>query len=391
MSSSDQVRISFVEEITLGQLDPDGDLGTCRVLTDSLSGTPRTISTDEVTGDRMSTGQDVVGMDVGGGFGIKLSPDPFHDAMIEAAMMSRWTTPVPAVDDFILDVASGTITGTGAVDMTTLFSPGDLLTLSGFTNAVNNGMVYLLTVVADTLTVIFPDLMVDETSTGSTVSLDSFVEVGLENISYTFIKDFTDLTEDSITYLGQKSNGFDFNFAFGEHVAGNYTLAGTDWRAPVPTDSNGRTINPIGSENILNASQDMGLIVMDGAKVDFCIKTLTLALVNGLNAQECIGSIAPNDQIPGDATVTVGMEGYLSNSNFDMVRNKMDNIPVSISYDSLNSDGSGYAFQIPAVQLSFPDPMNKGKDTQVMLNMEGIAKKDTTFGNILRIYRVSAA
>jgi hypothetical protein len=389
MSSSDQVRVSFIKEVALGVL-PSGDLGTCRILTDNLSGTPRTISNDETTGDRMSTGLDVIGLDVGGGFGVKLSPDPFHDAMIEAAMMGEWSTTVSDTADFTLDVAAGTITQVGGTDLTTLFSPSDMLTLSGMVNVNNNGMVYVLAVTEDTLTVIFPSEMTDETTTGSTISLDPFVEIGKEEISYSFIKDFTDLTQESITYLGQKSNGFEFNFTFGEHVTGDYTLAGIGWDSPIPPDSDGRTINPYSDEDLLNASQDMGLVVMDGERVDFCIKSLALTLENGLNPKECVGSMAPVNQFAGYTVITADMEAYLSDSNFDMVRDKMAATPVNIAYYSTNSDGNGYAFQLPAVQLTFPDPANSGKDTQSMITATGVAKKDKGFGNILRIYKVSA-
>jgi hypothetical protein len=391
MSSSDQVRITFLEETVPGELDQNGDLGTCRILSDSLSGTPVTVESAEVgNGNRQSQGQGIVGLDVAGGFAVNLSPDPFHDAMIACCMLDTWSVEVDDTDDFVLDVAAGTLTKTNGVDMTTLFADGDLLYLTGMDDEENNDkMIYAITVTADVITCVLADKMVDGTSTGATLSLMPYVEIGSIQSTYSFIKDFLDLTEDSITYLGQAGNGFDFTFAFNEYVTGNYAFAGTGWQSPVPPDSDGRTIDPIGNNSILNSSQDMGLVVLDGEKVDFCIKTLNLAVDNGLQAIQCIGRTTPSKQIPSSAVVKVTMEAYLSNTNFDMVRNKIENTPVSISYYALNSDGQGYAFQIPSLELSFPDPANDGKGTQAMLNMEGTAKENTTFGNTLRIYRVN--
>jgi len=54
----------------------------------------------------------------------------------------------------------------------------------------------------------------------------------------------------------------------------------------------------------------------------------------------------------------------------------------------LNENGKGYAFQMPAVRLAFPDPGNEGKGSRSMLNMEGVAEKSVAFGNTLRVYKV---
>ena len=103
---------------------------------------------------------------------------------------------------------------------------------------------------------------------------------------------------------------------------------------------------------------------------------------------ECMGAVAPKDQQATGLSVNIGMDVFLQDANFDFHAKKLAQTEVAISYYVRDSDGKGYAVQIPAVQFSFDDAAGAGKRQLTKLSIAGVAKKDATFGNTLRIYKL---
>jgi len=65
-------------------------LDTARFTSESLSGTPETQVSAELRTDRMSSGQVVTGLVVGGDINFELSRDVFFDDWFEAGLMTTW-------------------------------------------------------------------------------------------------------------------------------------------------------------------------------------------------------------------------------------------------------------------------------------------------------------
>jgi hypothetical protein len=66
---------------------------------------------------------------------------------------------------------------------------------------------------------------------------------------------------------------------------------------------------------------------------------------------------------------------------------KLSQAPVSMTFTMSNADG-GYAFVLPAVQLSFPDPSAGGANQPVMIAASGVAKVGPNGASSLRIYKL---
>ena len=100
----------------------------------------------------------------------------------------------------------------------------------------------------------------------------------------------------------------------------------------------------------------------------------------------CLGYAPPTDYSLGEATVTVTANVYLTDSSYaTFMAVKNDQTPIAMTYVTQNEDG-GYAFYMPAVQVTFPDPANEGANTQVTFSVEGEAKGVS--GVSLRVYRL---
>ena len=64
----------------------------------------------------------------------------------------------------------------------------------------------------------------------------------------------------------------------------------------------------------------------------------------------------------------------------------MSQTPVGMMFATGNADG-GYAFELTAVQLSFPDPASGGQNQSVLMDASGTAKVGTGGATALRIWQ----
>ena len=92
MSSSNLVRIAFIEESTYGVTPAAGNFETARFTSETLSGSPDTVESKQLRSDRMSSGQIVTGLQVQGAMNFELAKESQLELFMASAMYSSWTT-----------------------------------------------------------------------------------------------------------------------------------------------------------------------------------------------------------------------------------------------------------------------------------------------------------
>lgn len=384
MSSSNLVRIAAVAEVTPGTT-PATAFSTVRKISDGLSGTPTTTESAEARADRQSAGQLQVGLEVGGDIEVELSALPIYSAFISSAMKSTLTA------ENILYGVSGTVAVTDVDELTTTVTDpaltlavNDLIQISGFANAANNVLAVITAIAGQVITVATRNPLVVEADSGANlITRPAYYNIGATEKTFTIEKRFMDLTNKSLIYRGMSVDTFNVTLEYGSIVKSKFGFVGTDYEAPValvPTSVNAAT-----DEIALNASSDAGLVLVDGVVAPFCIQSFSLDLANNSQATNCVGTLAPTGYTLGTAQISVSLSAYLADSNWSYIRDKIASTAVSVLLSAENADG-GYAFYLPAVQLSFPDPSGSGRDQQVTLEMAGTAKYDSTFANSFRVY-----
>jgi hypothetical protein len=408
MSSAAAVEVIAVAETAYGQTPTLGasvEADTVRFVSESLSGTPTTTQSAEVRSDRMSGGLVVTGLESGGDINFELSSDPTFDAFFAGVMMSGWSAALPD--------ATGAITLTKATpdaqvaELTIDFDAsglvaGDIIVLGGFTNAANNGPVqFVSSADATHITVNVPRAAVSETAAAATVKFPQYVDIGSAISSWTLSKAYTDVTHLATTdahsqrYTGSIVNTMSLNIAYGEIVTGSFGFLSNGYEQEYPSLSQkittaGGTVNPAGTANPLNGSVDMPMVTVDGAPTDFCIQNLSIELNNGSTPQNCIGHVAPMKYNLGTADISISASIYLGDQSYDrFMPSKLSMVPIGITMAAVNADG-GYAFDLRAVQLSFPDPAAGGGDTPVMIDASGNAKVGPGGTSALRIWKWTA-
>jgi hypothetical protein len=438
MSSSNLVEVTLIEESSYGVTPSVGNFNKARFISESLSGTPETTESAQIRTDRMSSGQVVTGLTVGGGVDFELAKEATLELLMSSAMMSNWILPVAVVTPMAIDTVAKTITretGTfvGAVNV------GDMLTLSGFLNVANNTQVMITdvdalvlgftsssTVTSEPLqsnwvtatlytvgTIIkYTDGKIyecvtehtsnvfatdsanwDILSTGNSFKVCDHLVIGATKKSFSVQKKFIDLANKGIVYRGMLASEMNLSINYGEIVNGSFTFSGNDYEtvgAEADFITYTRTVNAAATTNSFNGSVDMPFIASDAAgvldKVNFCIQNVELGLNNNLTPQTCIGSIAPKDYSAGTANISVSLSTYLSDENWALLAKKLNQIPFGLGFAVKNAEGF-YGFYLPAVQVSFEDPASGGANQDVMLEMEGVAKVGTNGVSALKIFR----
>lgn len=404
MSSSNSVQITYVPEVTYGTSPTPAagvTLTTARFTSESLSGTPTTTTSAEMRTDRMSAGQVTTGLEVGGDISFELSADPFINDFLRAAMMqAAWTANGPDVVNCVFtpdgtDPQKGAITS-GAGIAAGGFYTGEVVVLK-HTGAPDQ--VFMVTAVsAGRVEVV--SKRGEVASTGGTLHRPSYLDIGTTAQSFTIDKTYLDVlhaaTADahSQRYSGCLVSGFSLNVATGQIVTGSFSTQGNGYNQDYPSYAQKvktalGTITPAGTARALNASIDVPVVGVGGAATTFCIENFSISLDNGLTPQNCIGYTAPRRYELGTAAISISANIYLGDQSYDaFMPAKLTQAPVSMMFTMLNSDG-GYAFSLPAVQLSFPDPAASGANQPVMIAASGVAKVGAGGSSALRIYKLA--
>lgn len=404
MSSSNAVKLSYVEELTYNQKPADPvTLREIRHTSEGLTGTPQLTDSEEVRPDRNSLGRVVTGLDITGPINFELCSDPWMYDWIRAAMMQAAWVPAELVSTTV------TLTPDG------LDPQKAVLTLADeFANLIP-GVMCIFTPAGASLPVVVQITTVDTPSTVFTVatrrgeqavsaealsvSIPAYVDIGRTQVSFTVGKAYEDVTHGvgadmhSQTYTGEMVSGFTVDATYGQIITGNFDTMGAGYEQPtrayeqVVVD-NGGTIAPAGTNPPISSSIDIPLVTVADVATDFCVQQFTLTLDNGLTPQNCIGVQAPTGYNLGTATVSVSAEIYLSDTSYDaFMAQKLNQTPVSMSYVAQTESG-GFIFHVEALQLSFADPANPGQNQDVMISAEGVGKIGENGESSLRIYRL---
>ncbi|CAB4132240.1 hypothetical protein UFOVP139_55 [uncultured Caudovirales phage] len=228
------------------------------------------------------------------------------------------------------------------------------------------------------------ETIADETSpTTARITKARKISVGTDIVSFSMCKEYEDLTNKSISYLGMLVNQMTLSLKYGAIADVMFGFMGNGYDTPDEPMTKGRLVRAASTVQPLNATSDIGSVFIDGQIAKFCIQNLTVELNNGLNPQHCMGRLAPRGYALGTASVKVSGSAYLSDENWDLLEKKLTQEPVSIAYTASNQDG-GIAVIVHGAQLSFPDASSKGMDQQVSIEFSGSAKN--TENGYLDIY-----
>ena len=390
------IQHSFLREATFGVLNPTGDFQAISKTSANFTGTPDTTESSTIRSDRLPSGNIVTGLTVNGSVSNELARTVVHDEFLAACMMMEWpATPASDITDIAYDSGTGVMTTTGT-DLTTILSVGDTITLDGLVSPAdvyNLVTVFTVTAVtATTATVVTSSSVATWDATAGAVAdiqVAPCVVISDDQNSYTFEKQYLDLTDKAITYLGEVFSAFSGSFSYGSPVTIDYTLMGAGKELPTtpivsPGGARNLLVGP--TENFFNPTTDMPFVMLDGELATYCVESLSLGLDNGLTAKNCVWRLTKAGFDLGTAKVTVSIDAHFSDANFSMLQRILDQDTVEIAWPVVDDTGLGYMFYV-SCNLSGDDPDVSGQDAQAMLNLSGSGAIGDD-GLVLRICRI---
>ena len=398
MSSGNLVQHSYLEEATFGEVNPAGDFQAISKTSASFTGTPEVASSATVRSDRKPSGQTVTGLDVNATISNEFSRSTIHDDFIEATMMSTWPAFASAiVEDMAYDATAGTLTTTGVTDLTTVVNVGDTVQVTGLVSPADiyNGTVFYVTAVTATvLTVITSDTVADWDATagaGASTQVSPYINIGSTKRSFSFEKQYLDLTNKAIMYTGETFASFTANFEYGSIPTIEYSLLGSNKNildgTPTVQPGGARNLTAAPSEDFFSAVTGMPYIIVDGAAALYCIESLSIGNDNGLSPRSCIGKLNKTAFDLGTANVTVSMTAHFADANFALLQKILDQTTVQIVFPITDENNKGYNLMVNC-QLSGDDPDTTGQDSQAMLELSGTGIPDATTGEVIRVSKI---
>ncbi len=384
-SSSNRVRLSLIEETVYGETPAAGDFDQLSFTSEGLSGTPQTTESQLIRTDRMSSGQVNVGLESGGDIAGEIRKDPLFEKLLESAMLNSWAAALTMNAEYTVVKATKKISRDAGSFITDGVKVGDLLRFGE--DFANVGTVKVKAVTA--LEIDVEGNLVDEAAVTADLIRPEYLDIGATKKSFSVEKAFLDLTNKAIIYPGALVNALNINCTFQQIATWSVSLLSNGYN-PVEQAAdfitNGRTINAPVSKDSMNSSVDLSLLLLDGVIAPFCLRSIVISLSNNATPVNCIGRLAPKEYNAGEAGISVTKEAYLEDSNWSLLKSKLEQSTLSIDH-VIENDGEGYAFSIPAAQVSFPDPSAGGKNQDLLINMSGTAKVGATGQSALRIYR----
>ena len=390
MSSSNSVRLAFIEETTYGETPAAGNFSTARFTSESLSGTPNTVESQQIRTDRLSSGQVLVGLGVQGTMNFELAKESAIDSFMESAMHSAWDVVATDTVDLSINATLKRITrASGSFSL----AVGDFITLSGFVDPANNVQVMVKALISATVIEYVGPTLATEVGTGTALKRADKLSVGTTKKSFSIEKAFLDLTDKAIIYKGMIASNMDLNFSYGQLATGSFQFSGNshataDAAAEFITD--GRTIDAPATSQTLNGSVDMPFLASSAlgalSTSGFDLQSVALSLNNNLTAQNIIGEMAPINYSSGTAQIQLTLSAYVTDAMWSVLGKKITQEAFSLAFQVKNADG-WYAFYIPSAQITFDDPASGGQNQDIVISMTGTAKVGANGESSLTVYR----
>ena len=377
MSNSNEVRISYIKQSTLGVI-PSGSLNYINYASESLKGTVS--STQSAHIDNGGNIPDLIrtGYTADGGINTELGHE-FIDDFLVGAWRSAFETPISLAGvTFSIDASGSPITlddsgnGLGAIKI------NDVIMVSGFTDSNNNGA-YLVgaNIAAGSVDVtqIDPTKTVTTEAAGDSVTITTTRMENANTDSFFAIERFYSDVSDYMSFIDMFVDTIAFEFGAVAVPTVNITFKGTDHPAITATIGTGyvaaSTNDVINTENGYLGT----LLGNDGAvlsSADGCVTKVSISITNSIRVEE------------GLNCQTIGKGDFDTKVNFDMVFKNLTYYTIaqndgftSLSLAAVDGSNQGIGLTFPKLKYTDFSAPSTGRNSTVTATYQTQALKTT--------------
>jgi hypothetical protein len=387
MSDSNQERVSFVEEVTRGTT-PSANLQEVVHAGHSLLTTPSTTRSGSIRTDGNNRGDIRNDMVPGGGVNTELIHENC-DKWIESAFRSEFDSQISlSGTTFSVDASGSPITlddsGSGLGDL----KPNDLIIVSGFTTAGNNG-VFL--VGGNTAAGSVDIIAVDPDATPATEVAGDSVTINTTRLQNALTPKFFSIQSDNSdsgifrAFKGMEVASLVLSFQAGNPITANFTFTGKEESKVSSTIGTGYTAASTADIIDMENGYVGTLVGINGAasaSAPACVTGATYTITNTARRTKGANCVSFGN---GMFLVEVSLTMMFSEKTiYDAF---LDNQSLSITSAAKDSSGQGYGITVPNLQGLQVSPPVQGLDSDIIATVTGTSKFYTagsdTYSSIL--------
>jgi hypothetical protein len=371
MSEANLASLAFIPEVTLGTTPGTPELTAIRFTGEDLGTNKDTVQSEEIRSDRQVPFVSKVGLNPGGSFDFELSYSS-QEAFIASALGNTVQAVSLLASSISFDHTANTITADAGGDFFATVRVGSLIKVADAATAGNDGLHRVigknatgdvLTVAAGTLTATDPADVVDITGRNITngVLKPSFtIEKGIVNLAG---NDFFQ------TFLGMVVDTFSLDITSKQIVTGSFDMLGTTAPAgSADTIDDSGTYTAAPTDGVINGTNNVGAINLDGAVATEKFKSLSLEVGANLRGKDAMGTEGFFDIGTGTIEVKGSLNVYFLDNNFiDKIRNHTS---ISLEFSLQDDAGNQIFIYLPEVKLNQGDPKIESINTDVMIETE---------------------
>lgn len=386
MSQTDRGRISHLEQTDCSVVPATPTWQVDNVVSASLSYQKQTVESGILDSSAQPTDTVKVGASSSGSLSIEWAALAFED-FLEAGVRGTYDNVVADVGTHGIVKSTRTLTATGAFTNAIV---GQWLLLSGFVagesyagagDSTNNGWFEIETKTsADAVVLKDPRArLLDETGPLTAAVNSKMLINGVEERCFAIEQSLLDV-DSHFVFLGQRLNTFSMSVTAGQIVTGDVGFMGSgameETGTTPPSWSTGATYTPALQNASLNATSNVGDIIIDGDISTSCFRTLTLTVNNNLRETPCIGLEFPRIDY-GTPTCTGSFEKVYTDS--DLWRKMRDHETVAMEFGLIEGGGiHGIHVSVPEVFLNTDGvDLSGGRNSDVYDKVDWSASKHT--------------
>lgn len=387
--TSNRTAIRLVAETNFNETPANPAFKSVRYTGESVAFNRRSVTSNEIRDDRMTSDLVAVGADVGGDINIELSYESFDD-IIAAALCSSWSAPVGGVSTMKNGVERKSFTLQKhfqdlAIPIFQSFSGCRIggLTLDFQTAQILTGKFSVMGCTALNSTAQFAGASVAYPGDGNTPMN------AVTNLSQ-IEKDSGRLTNITVTAGGTGYTTASVSFTGGSPVSPATAVAvlsgGVVTGITITDPGEGYTSAPV--VNITGPGTGATATAAIGGAMVAKIKSMSMELNNNLRGQEAVGYLGYIGIALGRLEITGNIELYFEDAN--EYQTFLDNDDFKFSFVVQDVDGNSYKFIFPRVKYEEGTILSGGLDQDLMVAGKWRALADEFTDCMIEIERTAA-
>jgi hypothetical protein len=380
------VRETLVDEIKGDSVSIKSAFHTLRFTSESFKQETSMAESSEIRSDRQIADVKRTSVRASGDVAVEMSYGAY-DELLEAALMSAAWSDEAEDTAITYSMASGdnSINDSGNGFVTNGFLANQWIEVRGFTTDANNGYFKIVSVAAGKMVLSGGTVTTEVAGDSVTITMGPQITNGTTKRSFTFEKDYTDLTSTLAVYTGMMIDRLSLDIAAEAIITATFGLMGKDADSKTSSLVTG-TPQPADEYDVMAAVDEVYAVMENLTSID--VTAITLELTNNLRAMMQVGDVGPVDEGAGKVGVSGTVQMYFETST--IMDKYIDQTATQVAFILEDAAGNAYVVDMPQIRYTSGERVAGGENTDIIANMGFSAYRDETEGVTIRIAKFDA-